>query len=115
MTKTCIACPRGCTLHIEQTGEEVRVSGNQCPRGEEFGMQEMIHPMRILTTTVAVRGEENRRLPVRSKTEIPLGDLRATIIALSDIEVTLPVHCGDPVYSGYPEKDTVIIATDSVS
>ena len=29
----CIVCPRGCRLTVEE-GEEIRVSGNACPRGE---------------------------------------------------------------------------------
>ena len=29
----CIVCPRGCRLTVEE-GEEIRVSGNACPRGD---------------------------------------------------------------------------------
>ena len=45
---TCIVCPNGCHLNID---ENMNVTGNICKRGEEFAKQELINPQRSVTTT----------------------------------------------------------------
>ncbi|MDC7228098.1 MAG: DUF1667 domain-containing protein [Spirochaetales bacterium] len=74
---TCIECPRGCLLMVEKTegvdreGGELRVSGNACPKGIDYGRQEVLRPMRMLTSTVRTDDCEFPRLPVRLSAEIP--------------------------------------------
>ncbi len=50
MELTCIMCPVGCTLEIKKVGKNVTVTGNGCPRGEEYGKKEVTKPERIVTT-----------------------------------------------------------------
>lgn len=50
MELTCIMCPVGCTLKVEKNGELIVVTGNACPRGEEYGKKEVVAPERIVTT-----------------------------------------------------------------
>lgn len=50
---TCIVCPRGCTLRIEERDGRFTVTGNACKRGEQFAMAEMTCPTRTLCTTCA--------------------------------------------------------------
>ena len=45
---SCIICPRGCALEIDL--ENLTVTGNTCPRGEDYARQEVTCPMRTLTT-----------------------------------------------------------------
>lgn len=49
---TCIVCPRGCTLRIEERDGRFTVTGNACKRGEQFATAEMTCPTRTLCTTV---------------------------------------------------------------
>ena len=35
---TCIVCPNGCRLMVEEADGGFRVTGNRCKRGEEFEM-----------------------------------------------------------------------------
>lgn len=37
----CIVCPNGCHLRVDETGG-CRVTGNACPRGEEYGRSEVL-------------------------------------------------------------------------
>lgn len=115
MTKQliCIACPRGCRLsvRIEDNGDNppaaqnIEVSGNNCPKGILYGKQEVICPMRTLTTTVACKLPSNKpssderhiRLPVKTGCEIPLKDMSMTIKKIRGILITEPVSCGDIV------------------
>ena len=48
----CIMCPMGCHLTIKMDGDKFNVSGNSCIRGERFAQEEMVCPMRVLTTSV---------------------------------------------------------------
>ena len=39
---TCIICPRGCAMTAEIQGETVTVTGNTCPKGEEYAITSII-------------------------------------------------------------------------
>ena len=111
MTKEliCIACPRGCTLTvtIDDATNIIEVSGNSCPKGISYGKQEVLCPMRTLTTTVACKparrngettgfGEpEFIRLPVKTGCEIPLEEMTSMIEKIRTITVSAPVRYGD--------------------
>ena len=111
MTKKliCIACPRGCalTVTIDDTTNIIEVSGNSCPKGISYGKQEVLCPMRMLTTTVACRsvrrnGEtigfgtpEFTRLPVKTGCEIPLEEMTSMIEKIRTITASAPVRYGD--------------------
>ena len=42
----CIVCPKGCHLRVDEA-QDYRVTGNGCPRGEEYGKMELTHPTRV--------------------------------------------------------------------
>ncbi len=72
----CISCPVGChltvTWHVQDVAADtdVEVAGNRCPRGEEYGKEEVRAPKRVVTATCAVNSELLARVPV--KTDAPL-------------------------------------------
>ena len=69
---TCICCPLGCQITATiQNGEVDEVSGNTCPRGAAYARTELLHPMRIVTTTVPVIGGTSCRVSVKTRQEIP--------------------------------------------
>jgi CxxC motif-containing protein len=96
---TCITCPIGCALLAEGgEGEELRVSGNRCPRGAAYAREELLSPHRTVTATCRALGagpsSPARRIPCRSSAPFPkerVGELLAAIYAL---EVSLPVERG---------------------
>ncbi|MDE7260772.1 MAG: DUF1667 domain-containing protein [Oscillospiraceae bacterium] len=90
----CIVCPNGCRLQVDGENE---VTGNACPRGEEYGRNELLHPVRVLTGTVRLHGAELPRCPVKSNGAIPKGQLLRAAQALCDVDVTAPVRRGDVV------------------
>ena len=66
---TCIVCPACCDL--ETDGAEV--NGARCPKGEAFARQEMIAPLRVITTTVRCETSKGiRMLPVKTSCPVPL-------------------------------------------
>ena len=50
---TCIICPIGCQLTVEKTDDEIKVSGNTCPRGEKYAKD--IAPLPIKTGDVIIK------------------------------------------------------------
>ena len=44
----CITCPKGCHLTVDEEND-YKVTGNACPRGAEYGRNEMLHPVRVIT------------------------------------------------------------------
>ena len=66
---TCIVCPACCDLETDG----VEVNGARCPKGEAFAKQEMIAPLRVITTTVRCETSKGvRMLPVKTACPVPL-------------------------------------------
>ena len=97
MKMICINCPRGCELDVERSADgTVEVSGNACPRGEEYGRSELVNPTRMVTGLVRVAGMR-KPLPVKTKTAVPKGKIDAVLFAMHQTTVQLPVKIGDVV------------------
>lgn len=116
----CTTCPSECALTIETRIDEngvehvLSVQGNRCARGRKFAEQEIIRPMRILATTIVVRGGDEKLLPVRTARPIPR-DLHLS--AMRDIRhtsVTAPVHMGDVVMSDLLGTGVDLVASMNV-
>ena len=51
----CINCPLGCHLTVDDSDKNnVKVTGNTCKRGETYGINEVLHPKRMVTSSVYV-------------------------------------------------------------
>ena len=88
----CITCPIGCAITVRGEGSEiVRMTGNQCKRGEEYARNEFIHPERILTTTVMLEGTDNPLLPVRSDKPIPKELLIPCMQEIRNVRIAAPI------------------------
>ncbi len=111
----CINCPLGCILTVEQneTGE-VTVSGNTCPRGAEYGRTEATAPKRVLTSTVRIREERGRVVPVKTAAPIPKEKIGACMEALKEVEVALPVQIGDVVLEDAAGTGVCVVVTKGI-
>ena len=92
----CIVCPNGCRLRVDEENG-YQVSGNRCPRGAEYGREELLHPVRVLTGTVRLRGGVLARCPVKTLGAIPKEMVLDAARALREAEVLAPVRRGDVV------------------
>lgn len=67
----CISCPKGCRMTVEfEYGKVVKVDNNLCAKGEAYAIAEITNPMRIVTSTVKVKGGVSPVVPV--KTDVPI-------------------------------------------
>ncbi|MFK4785673.1 DUF1667 domain-containing protein [Fusobacterium sp. MFO224] len=91
----CIVCPMGCHLSINT--ETLKVTGNNCPRGEEYAREELTAPKRVITSTVKIKGGIHKRVPVKTDGAIPKDFNFKCMRELDKIELTSPVKVGDIV------------------
>ena len=90
----CIVCPRGCRLTVDEENGYA-VTGNSCPRGAEYGKNEILNPVRTLTTTVRIESETMKLCPVRTEKPIPKGKMFEAVKVLNGIQLKAPVKTGD--------------------
>lgn len=108
----CINCPLGCTLTVgkEEDGT-IKVSGNTCPKGAEYGVREVTDPRRIVTSTVRIAGQNGRVLSVKTKEAIPKDKIQECIQALKDVEAIPPIQIGDVILKDAAGTGVDIVAT----
>lgn len=111
---TCIVCPNGCTLTIEEGPEGIRVGGNQCKRGEEFARNELTHPMRTITTTVRTTFPDVPVLPVRVSAEIPKERIRDVMKEINQQVIQEPVSGGSVIIKDVLNLGVDVIVTSNL-
>lgn len=111
----CINCPLGCNLEVFINGDNIRVTGNSCKRGETYGIKECTNPTRIVTTTVFVKNGTEEVLPVKTERDIPKDKIFDCIRALKDVVAEAPVNIGDVIVYDILGTGVNITATKSIS
>lgn len=84
----CIVCPKGCRLTVDEN--TLAVTGNGCPRGAEYGKNELTHPVRVVTSTVRVEGADICRCPVKTAGSVPKEKMFAVMDALDGVCLHAP-------------------------
>ena len=112
----CIGCPLGCRLEVEEgkAGDIVEIRGFTCKRGKTYGEQEHTDPKRMVTTTVAVNGGLWERLPVKTASEVPKGQVEAVCAALREISLQAPVKIGTVVLADVLGSGVDIVASRDI-
>lgn len=112
---TCIGCPMGCILEVQLDGTEVvKVTGNTCPRGKDYGIKECTNPTRIVTSSVAVENGVETVASVKTERDIPKEKVYDVIRLLKDVTIKAPVNIGDVVMENIFNTGVNIIATKKI-
>ena len=106
----CITCPKGCHLQVDEN-DGFRVTGNGCPRGAEYGKNELLHPVRVLTSTVLLTGARVPRLPVKSSAPLPKDHLFKVMRLLDGVTAAAPVQRGQVLLHDVSGTGADIVAT----
>lgn len=110
----CINCPMGCRLAVTVESEQViSVTGNICPRGEEFARQEAVEPLRVLTSLMRMEGRETP-FSVKTSGPIPKRLLFRCVQEIFSHKTSLPVHVGDVIISNVCGTGQDILATQEI-
>lgn len=105
---TCIICPRGCALTAEILDSGVTVTGHTCPKGQEYAINECLHPMRTVTATVRVSNRPDTMVSVKTAQPIPKEQMMEVMALLRQTQVKAPVAIGDVVLTDVLGTDIVI-------
>ena len=92
---TCIVCPNGCEISVEGKEGDWKISGNACPKGRVFAINEMTNPLRSICSTVRTTFEDYPRLPVRTDREVPKERIFEIMDQINKVIIDNPVHSGD--------------------
>ena len=111
---SCIGCPLGCELTVEIDGEDIKVSGNTCRIGAEYGRAEVTAPVRTLTSSVRLEGGELPLVSVRSDKPIPKEKIFDCMKVIRAAFATAPVIIGDILIKDCAGTGADMIATKNV-
>ena len=88
----CTACPQGCTLTaLIENGEVIKVTGNNCKKGLDYGVAEMTDPRRMVASSVRVKNGFHPLLPVYTERPVPKPLIPQVLAEIRKVEVTAPV------------------------
>lgn len=109
---TCIVCPRGCRMTAEVQGEHITVTGNTCPMGEKHAVDEILHPVRSLTSIVRVKNRPDTMVSVKSEAPVPKEEMFAIMEIIRKTAVDAPIAIGDCILDHI--AGTRILATKAI-
>lgn len=108
----CIVCPRGCRITVT---DQQQITGNFCKRGENYALQELTCPKRMVTSTVALESESGlRRLPVITSHEVPKDRIMDVMTEIDKVIVKAPIKIHDVIIHNVLGLSIDIIATREV-
>ena len=112
----CIICLRGFTVTVEGTEDSViSVTGYGCNRGKDYATAEFTSPVRILTTTVKINGNDSDLIPVRSSAPLPKDKIMDCMEIIKKTAINLPVNQYDVVIKDICKTGIDIVATKAAN
>jgi CxxC motif-containing protein len=112
---TCISCPLGCEIETVADGDDVRLEGNRCPRGETYAMKELLNPERVVTSSILVENGICPLVSVKTSAPIPKARMIDLIEALRKIKLDAPVQIGQVIIHNVLGLGIDVIATRNVT
>ena len=109
---TCIVCPACCELETDG----VEVNGARCPKGEAFARQEMIAPLRVITTTVRCETSKGiKMVPVKTACPIPLALIPEVMKQVKSLRLSEIPAIGSLLKTGYSSESVEWMVTGEVN
>ncbi|MEE9151300.1 MAG: DUF1667 domain-containing protein [Thermoplasmata archaeon] len=112
---TCIICPISCQIIIEHRDGTIKsIEGFQCEKGKVYAEEELLSPVRALTTTIMVKDGVLPLVSVKTNKPVPKEKLFKVMDAISGVEVDAPVNIGDVLVENVFDLNIDIVATKNV-
>ena len=108
----CIQCPRGCQLEVDM--ETLEVKGYTCPRGKEYGRNEVTHPVRTVTSTVKVEGGRIARCSCKTSGAVPKEKIFDVMKEIDSFEGKAPIAIGEVLIHDVASTGIDVIATKAI-
>lgn len=111
-TISCIICPNSCSIMIDENTLET--TGNKCPRGKEFAKQELINPVRTVTSTIKTTFSSMPVLSCKTSSAISKSKIKEVMNAINQVTIDHEVHIGDVLIPNVANTNVDIIATSNL-
>ena len=108
----CILCPRGCNLTAQIEGQTITVTGNSCPRGEKYAMDECTNSVRTVTSILRISNRDGIMVSVKTATPIAKERMFEAMEVIRNASVEAPIRIGDVLLTDVCGAD--IIATKNI-
>lgn len=108
---TCIVCPMGCLLTVTEDADGLHVSGNTCPRGEKYAVQEVTLPTRVITSSVKLTGGALPLCPVKTAAPVPKAMIPQCLQAIRAASAAAPVRIGQILVDDLAGTGVALVAT----
>ena len=108
---TCIICPRGCHLMVD---EDNNVSGNTCPKGKEYALNEITHPVRTITSSIRVRNRPYTLVSVKTSKPVPKELIFKVMKQINNLSVDAPTKIGDVVVKNILNLNVDILISKNI-
>lgn len=108
----CIQCPRGCHLTIDTETKEV--SGNFCPRGKIYAINEVTDPKRTITSTIKVKDGDLPRCSVKTSDQVKKTLIFKIMDEINKVEVEAPIHINQVIIKNVLDTGVDIISTKEI-
>ena len=109
---TCIVCPNGCELRVDE--KTLEVTGNKCPRGQQFAKDEMTCPKRTICSSVKTIYDDVPVVSVRVSNDIPKEKIFDVMKEINKIVVDKRLGIGDVVISNVLNLGVDVIITSNI-
>lgn len=111
----CINCPMGCQLQASlEDGKVVSVTGNTCPRGEEYARNEVVHPVRIITSSIPVSDGDLSMVSCRTDRAVDKDRIFYVMRAMKSLRVQAPVCIGQVLAENIADSGANLVATREI-
>ena len=108
---TCIVCPRGCRLKVD---DNMEVTGNACPRGKIYAINELTNPTRTITSSIRVSNRPYTLVSVKTDKPIPKDKMFDVMKEIDKLTVEAPTQIGQIVKANILGLDSNIIITKNI-
>ena len=108
----CINCPRGCNLETDT--KSLSITGNFCPKGEEYAKNEITLPKRTVTSTILVNNGKDKLVSCKTSKPIDKDKIFLVMKEINSINISAPIKIGDILIKNILNTDVNIIATKNV-
>ena len=102
------------TVELGENQNGASVIGGGCPHGVSYAVGEILHPKRMLTTTVAVSGGVFPVVSVRTEKPIPKELLQGALLQLKQMCLKAPVESGAVILRDIMGTGVAVLATARV-
>jgi len=120
----------GCSLNVSagaynnevsSVSEELSITGNKCPRGIAYALEEIRAPKRTVTATMMLKQSNGdsqaelnisvRRIPVKTSSPCLRENIPALLKDIYKMQITLPVKAGDVLINNWNGEGIDVVAT----